>query len=170
MVRNRPSLFCIYVHHNYASARQHMCQCIERDKKYYFFTSNVWKFKKINAKWRTLHQKWFHPIVLPSQPGIPLDIVMQYRPNMFQDFFFNVNLYFIGGTTVWFQDFSQLVQNSFKVAFELLSDLSRLFTSSLRKKSWFLVYGKKIKISFKFCRIYTRIHVTTFSKSVCYAL
>ena len=113
MVRNRPSLFCIYVHHNYASARQHMCQCIERDKKYYFFTSNVWKFKKINAKWRTLHQKWFHPIVLPSQPGIPLDIVMQYRPNMFQDFFFNVNLYFIGGTTVWFQNFFTIGSKQF---------------------------------------------------------
>ena len=81
-------------------------------KKYFFFTSNLWKFKEISAKWRMLLQKCFHPIVLPSQPGIPLDIVMQYRPNMFQDFF-DVNLYFIGGTTVWFQDFSQLVQNSF---------------------------------------------------------
>ena len=140
-----------------------MCQCIERYKNSSFFTSNLWKFKEISAKWRMLFQKWFLPIVLPSQPGIPLDIVMQYRPNMFQDFF-NVNLYFIGGTTVWFQDFSQLVQNLFKVAFELLSDLkkkckSRFVTSTLWKKVSNFVAITQL-----------RFYVTTFSKSVCYAL
>ena len=96
-----PTFLIRHIHHNYTSARQYVRQCIERDKKYFFFTSNLWKFKEISAKWRMLLQKCFHTIVLPSQPGIPLDIVMQYRPNMFQDFF-NVNLYFIGGTTVWF--------------------------------------------------------------------
>ena len=87
--------------------------------------------------------------MLPSQPGIPLDIVMQYWPNMFQDFF-NVNLYFIGGTTVWFQDFSQLVQNSFKVAFELLSDFLKnvkvaLLLQLCEKKINFLFMGRKSK-------------------------
>ena len=123
-----------------------------------------------------LLQNRFEPIVLPSQPGIPLDIVMQYRPNMFQDFF-NVNLYFIGGTTVWFQDFSQLVQNSFKVAFELLSDFFKknvkvaLLLQLCEKKVHFSFMGRKSKSLSNFVAFtQLRFYVTTFSKSVCYAL